>query len=168
MKVTSGRCRLLVAAVLALGLAGCGYGRREVVVRLDCKDERGTMPSVKIHMIGVSNPGEYRRLRDLSMTEYWTWQKDAKVYEMEMGEGLKNPQILSRKDPIWKNWSEAKLLVVLSSFPPSKDLPGDADARRLILPLKRSSWQGSSTPIVVKATGLVCDQAYKPNNPFEN
>jgi len=46
--------------------------------------------------------------------------------------------------------------------------PGDADARRLILPLKRSSWQGSSTPIVVKATGLVCDQAYKPNNPFEN
>lgn len=164
---TSGRFRWLLAALLMTPLWGCA---RDFTVRLDAADKMGT-PSVEVHIVGVRNAGEYRRWRDLSMSDYWADVKlDDKVKVMKFGEGLSNPQVLSTSDVMWKSkWRGAKLLMVLSSFPPSKDLPGDADARRLILPLKWRKWSGSGpVPIVIRPTGVRCDLEYEPWNPFED
>jgi hypothetical protein len=158
---------------VAIVLAAAAWGgcSRDVQVALDSKDLTGAKPSVEVHMIGVRNAGEYRRLHDMSMTDYWANVKtDANVYVMKFGEGLPSPQVLKQSDPIWANqWKDAKMLFILSSYPPGKDMAGDSDGRRLILPLNWSKcWSGSGPiPIDIKATGLVCQKPYKPWNPFE-
>jgi hypothetical protein len=160
--------RWLALLLAAAAMGGCS---RDVQIALDAKDITGAKPSVEVHLIGVRNTGEYRRLHDMSMTYYWANVKaDANVYVMKFGEGLAGTQLLKTGDPIWANqWKDAKMLFVLSSYPSQKDMAGDSDGRRLILPLNWRSWSGSGPiPIDIKATGLVCQKPYKPWNPFEN
>ena len=167
MKTAVRKCGWLVLAIGALSAWGCA---RDVQIKLDARDDRGKMPSVEVHLIGVKNAGEYRRWRDLSMTEYWTnVQADDRVFVMKLGEGLANPQVLRKSQPVWgTKWRGAKLLFVLSSYPPSRDLPGDSDVRRLVVPLKWSRWTGNGPiPILITPSGLICDLEYKPWNPFE-
>jgi len=160
------------AVLSALFVAGCG-SRRGFEVGLTAADSQGRKPSVEVHMIGVRNAGEYRHWRDLSVSEYWqSVQLDPKVYVMKFGEGLPDPQTLEANNEIWKTkWDGAKMLFILSSFPPGKDLPADADARRLMLPLDwKHCWEYTKRPIpiVIRSTGLVCDESYDCDNPFED
>ena len=103
------------------------------------------------------------------MSEYWAnLRMDEKTFVVALGQGKANPQVLASSDPIWDEWGGAKMLFVLSSYPPSSDLPGDADPRRLILPLKWRSWLFKPIPIRITPTGIVCDSTYKSWNPFED
>jgi len=151
-----------------------GCGGYDVQVKLEAVDERGSMPSVETHLIAVKNTDEYKRLHDMSMSDYWNnVQIDENTRVMKLGEGRDNPQVLSKTDSIWrKQWKDAKLLFILTSYPHSSDMPGNADPRRLILPLEKTSWDksywGSDTiPVVIKPQGSSCRRAYKPWNPFK-
>ncbi len=159
-------CGIMLAA-WAFGLGGCG--KPNITVTLDAMDSRDAMPTVEVHLIGVSTAGESSRLHDAAISNYdWAaGRRDEKVFVMKFGEGLENPQTLTPKDPIWGKWNGPKQLVVIASFPPSDDMGGNADPRRLILPLKWNSWSGGEIPIVIRSSGLVCEQAYTPSNPFE-
>jgi hypothetical protein len=156
------------ALILAVAMT-CGGCTPDIQVTLDAVEADGTVPSVEVHLIAVQNASEYRRLRDQPMSEVWSnLRTDEKTFVMTLGEGRENPQVLSSSDPIWGEWGGAKMLFVLASYPPSIDLPGDADPRRLIVPLKSGYWKSTPIPIRIRTTGIVCDAAYKPWNPFED
>ncbi len=171
MKTIAGKLVLLTALLPIWAAAGCGYN---VEVKLDARDDQGTMPSVAVHLVAVKNKDEYQRLHDIPMTEYWDApQVDGNTFVMKMGEGKDNPQVLSKKNPIWdEQWKDAKLLFVMTNYPGGRDMPGNADARRIILPLKKGSWNRAyfgevNIPLVITAKGVACQRSYESWDPFE-
>ena len=131
----------LLAVLVCLG--GCSPSF-DIDVALDPSlSERGTMPSVEVHLVGVSQ-AEYKGWESMSMSDYW---KNPLIregtYVIKLGQGI-IPVAPKKNDPIWKRWGKAKppakYLFVLSSYPPSEDKYGEEDPRRCILPLESNRW----------------------------
>lgn len=150
-------------ALLLLSSTGCGCAGFNVSVKLDpsVQNPDGTYPPVEVHLVGVS-PSEYQRWHDMSMSEYWAEPKiTEEILVMKLGSARGTTGSISDKDPMWKTWEQRGAiprghLFVLSLYPASKDLPGDADLRRLILPMDCQKWPGYSwgrneIPLLVKA-----------------
>lgn len=132
-------------ALLLLSSTGCtGF---DVSVKLDpsVQNPDGTYPPVEVHLVGVS-PSEYQRWHDMSMSEYWGKpQTTDEILVMKLGSARGTAGFISRQDPMWKRWEQRGAiprghLFILSSYPASKDLPGEADLRRLILPMDSQKW----------------------------
>ena len=138
---------LTCCMLLWLAAAGCSSTTFDVNVTVagDYKDDLGSMPSVEVQIVGA-NQSEFEKWNNLSVTDYWRQaHKQDDIYEMKFGQGLPNPQLLKKDDPIWQTWSQngATYLFVIAHMPGEfQDKPGNAYLRRLVLPLKPSKWEG--------------------------
>ncbi|MCD6303485.1 MAG: hypothetical protein J7M21_00810 [Planctomycetes bacterium] len=174
MKLTTIRRSFRAAAMMSLlaPLAGgCGTGPFNVEVFLDqadagLRDKIGAVRSIEVNLVGV-NEIEYQRWQQMSMNAYWEpdnpIRASAKKIVMTFGQGHDSKQTLKKNDPIWNVWlkqRKAKYLFVLAYMPwITADQPGQADPRRIILPLDIKRWDmylwGSETiPIQLGAGGI--------------
>jgi hypothetical protein len=164
---------VLVIGTLALAFlaGGCDPGPFNVEVFLDendvgLRDKIGAVRSIEVDLIGV-NESELDRWKQVPVSSFWepdnAMRLSAKKHVLTFGQGHLPKQILLKKDQIWRTWIEdrqAKYLIVMAYLPwIQKDLPGDADPRRVILPLERGQWEwsawGATTiPIQVGAGGM--------------
>ncbi|MGB2823368.1 MAG: hypothetical protein WBF17_20465 [Phycisphaerae bacterium] len=171
MSTRNGTALLVGAVCMACLVGGCNPGPFNVEILLDerdrgLQDKIGAVQSIEVNFVGVSDT-DYRRWEQMSMNGFW--EPDNKIrtsaikYVMRFGEGHPKKQILSLKDPIWREWidkRQANHLFVLAYLPwLQEDSPGDADPRRKILPLERGRWEWSAwgaltIPIELRATGM--------------
>jgi len=146
--------RSLVPLALLAAIGCGGMGRYNVHVALDhqgFRRELNTIPSVEVNLVAV-NASEYPVWHGYSVTQYWTPDNPLRVTSVRQGQGKvltfgEQPpfeQVLRRADPVWDTWADkgAMHLIILSNYPRvSTDLPGDADVRRVILPLAKRRWR---------------------------
>ena len=143
MKMTSLKRHVLALLAIML-LAGCGQKINVTATGGICRK------SVEVHLIGV-NRYEKDRWETISMTNYWapgnTLRKStvnqSYTRVIRFGESESCKFIIKANDPIWKTWKNKKYLFVLADLPGIfEDLPGNADARRLRLPIDGDCWKG--------------------------
>lgn len=164
---------LLAAAVACLGagLVGCASsertGRYEIVVALApsmADRETGRVPSVEVDIVGVG-PTQEARWREYRMSQYFgggdALRQSASKLTLPFTTDNPGAKTVDRDDPIWGQWESAGatrlfVLVNLPGFGEGDDLAGEADGRRLILPLERSRWSGRRIEIEVRPRELVC------------
>lgn len=153
-----------VGAVLVGGFAGCASAPKpkpyEVAVTLD-PSLAGA--SLQVDLVGANELSDLPKWQNYSVTEYWqpgnAFRRDANKVTLNFGRGQPMTQTLSSTDPRWAEWlsTGAMHLVILADLPgPVSDQAGNADPRRLILPLDRAAW-GSKTnrlDVVVQESGL--------------
>jgi len=160
----------MVAVAWAAG--GCTPGPFNVKVFVDeadagLRDEQTkTLKSIQVDLIGV-NPSEYEQWEQMSVSEYWEptnpIRQSAYQYVMKFGDIEPTEQVLSAENKIWNRWikeNQAEHLFVFANLQGIEDKPGDADPRRVILPLARGKWDMSAwgnidIPIKLRAAGLV-------------
>lgn len=161
---------------VAMVAGGCTEAPFHVSVKLDesdpgLKDKIGAVQSIEVNVIAV-NDVEFKRWEEMSMNAYWepdnAVRKSAKKFVMTFGQDHPSRQVLTRQDPIWKNWLDerkATKVLVLAYIPWLRaDKPGTADPRRIILPLDPwkydwSLWPGEEAktiPILIQSGGLHC------------
>ena len=147
--------RSTTAAVLA-GLSlltGCSSGLN--TVNLQGSASVATS-SVQVDVVGL-NPNN-QTLKALPVPQYWRgasapYRADIKSFRF----GPNSPQTytIAASDPIWQHWKSTGVteVMVIADLPGVfADLPGDADQRRKIIPIKSKT---PSATIVVDKTGLV-------------
>jgi hypothetical protein len=142
--------------LIAVALVGCtGMGRFDLDITLDhtaFQAALSTIPSVEINFVGV-NASEYPVWHNYSVNKYWMPEDAQRVTAVRQGHchvvtfGEQPPfrQAVSRTAPMWDKWKSkgSRYLFVLVNYPRTgKDLPGDADARRVVLPLDKQRWHG--------------------------
>jgi hypothetical protein len=118
---------------------------------------------VLVDLVGV-NPSQKRQWEEKSMTEYWgsadALRSSARKVTFEFTSPDK-PQGIPAKDPIWKEWlgtgaTEVLALADIPNLGRRDDKPGDADARRRVLPLDAKRWAKGTKElrIILKRGGL--------------
>ena len=132
--------------------------------------------SVEVHLVGV-NRFEKSRWESVSMTDYWKPGSDlrqsSKGYRCTIQFPLKPETLLKdetpcrrnitekAKHPIWNIWKarSAEYLFILSDLPRGakkfEDLKGNADARRLCLPLRGDCWSKGKIDLSIEAANVV-------------
>jgi len=132
--------------------------------------------SVEVHLVGV-NRFEKSRWESVSMTEYWKpgsdLRKSSKGYRYTIQFPLRPETLLKEETPcrkilaeedkhtIWNIWKarSAECLFVLADLPRGvrkfEDLSGNADARRLCLPLDKDCWEKSKIDLSIEAANIV-------------
>ena len=158
-----------LAAICLAGLVGgCQHFNVHVMPDMNdagLKDDKGALKSLEIHIVAVSAT-EQSHWETMSMSEYWEpgnpTRESAIKYVMTFGENSPAEQVLRKDNPIWKKWDNrnAQSLIVLAFLPGIKDVPGSADARRLILPYDPGKWEkrywGNDTiKIELRSGGLI-------------
>ena len=127
--------------------SGCisRLAKYDVAVRVDeaMADEKGNLPSIEVHLLGLTQP-EAQAMERRSMTVYWDPNRRQDSWDravMFFG-GQKEPrQYLGVRDPIWARWSRggAERLVVLADLPGVfQDRDSAEDPRRLTIPIERT------------------------------
>ncbi len=156
MKTKSRFLLHLVSAIAGVGLllVGCAsqpkarsYGLR---VELDPALAGST---IQVDIIGANDVADLPKWQTYSVTSYWQpgnpMRRNADKATLEFGLGKNTVQTFDSDDPRWKRWidSGALHLVILADLPGvPEDQPGNADPRRLILPLDAHQWpRGVST-----------------------
>lgn len=172
MKTSSRLRSILGFALLFLVFAGCAsvptpraYG---VKVTLD-----STLvgSSVQIDLVGVNEVADLPKWQSYSVTEYWqpnnSFRRDARKYTMQFGRDTPTSQTLIATDPRWSEWlrTGALHLVIVADLPGAQtDQVGNADPRRLILPLDKAAWGGNTEnlEVLVQESGLRLMTPRKP------
>lgn len=154
--MTTRRGLILGLLALLIGGVGCmGMGRFDLEVALDhqaFQAELSTIPSVEINFIAV-NRNEYAVWYSYSVNKYWmpddpqrvTPVRQGETAVMTFGESPPFSQVLSRTSQIWDRWRKKKAiyLIALCNYPrTAEDRPGEADVRRVVLPLDKQRWSG--------------------------
>lgn len=166
---------LVVLGAVAVGLGGCGGSkmwRGDVEVRPDSAlvNQPGGAPTIRVDLVGV-NDVDLSAWQAKSMSEYWQPNDALRTsaefkHTMTFTEGRTAPQMLAKKDPIWNEWKSrgAMHLLVLADLPGAhQDLPGDTDARRVVLPLDSSRWEANQQiKILLQRAGVRCETPPKP------
>lgn len=159
-------------ALLSFLFAGCAsapapraYG---VQVTLD-PALAGT--SVQIDLVGVNEVADLPKWQSYSVTEYWqpenSFRRDARKYTMQFVRDTPTSLTLASTDPKWAEWlrTGALQLVIVADLPGAQaDRAGNADPRRLILPLDKGAWGGKvdTLEILVQESGLRLMTPRKP------
>jgi len=169
MKSTPRFLSRLLPFVAALGLlaAGCAsqpkarsYGLR---IELDPDDPDFASTSIQVDIIGANEVADLPKWQNYSVTSYWIpgdlMRRGAVKATLEFGLGKSPVLTFDSSDPLWNRWisTGALHLVILADLPGiTGDQPGNADPRRLILPLDRRKWpRGVSTiDIRIQASGI--------------
>lgn len=143
---------LFLAAAATLGVAwltGCSSSLSTVNLQ---GSSSVASSSVLVDVVGIGPNNQ--NLKAIPVSQYWRGGQskgDAKSFRF----GPNSPQTytLAANDPIWKHWHDTgvKEIMVIADLPGVfSDQPGDADARRKILPLSGSA----SATITVDKSGL--------------
>jgi hypothetical protein len=156
---------VVLSGVLSLALlAGCATAPKpsayEIVVTLDPSLQGA---SLQVDLVGANELSDLPKWQNYSVTEYWqpgnAFRRDANNVTLAFGRGQPMTQSLASTDPRWTEWlrTGALHLVILADLPGAmSDQMGNADPRRLILPLDRAAW-GSKTnriEVVVQESGI--------------
>lgn len=165
--------------VLVFALAGCSSVRPyDIKITIHNRLQKS---SVQVDIVGVK-PADLPLWEDYSMTDYWSLKDDMRTdAEMEgmtkvfkFGPAAKTypSPTLSEKDEIWNTWisedsEDCEHLLILADIPGEfKDKAGDADPRRLKLPLESGRWSSQAKKngieIDVKRSGLSFKTSPKP------
>lgn len=148
MKNTAQRlCGLAALFVLGL-LAGCNSApvARNFNVRVEI-DAALAASSVQLDLVGANAVSDLPKWQTYSVSDYWQpgdpMRRDSEKAVLRFGPGRPTVQTFSGGDPIWNRWlgTGALYLVVLVDLPGiAADRDGNADPRRLILPLNKAEW----------------------------
>jgi hypothetical protein len=169
MKISSLFSRVLAvtAGVVLMGAAsGCSStkpGRAKAHTISVALDPSLQGQRVLVDLIPV-NPSQKRQWEEKSVTEYFgasdPLRASARKMTIELSEPDK-PQVLNRKDKMWQEWlsigaTEVFVLADLPNMGRGDDKPGEADARRRILPLDPKRWESGTKElrVLVKRGGL--------------
>jgi hypothetical protein len=126
--------------------------------------------SVQVDLVGV-NATDLPKWQNYSVTQYWQpdnpLRRDAQKYAMQFSINTPNTQVLLDNDPHWAEWlpTGASQLVIIADLPGViTDQAGNADPRRLILPLDRAAWgrDVNTIDILVQESGLRLMTPRKP------
>jgi hypothetical protein len=143
--------------------------RVNVVVELDEALTRSaaSIPTMQVDLVGV-NKSELAQWRGYSMAAYWSpgdkLRDGADKYELRFDQTRATSQMLQRTDPVFDTWMEktASHLFVLADLPGVTDPKGgEADPRKLVLPLSPKAWKLKEKKIVitVRAGQMLCSPA---------
>lgn len=169
-------CVMMVAGVVGCLAGGCAGGgslaKRDVHVSLDPAVASGpVVPTIAVQLLGVSER-DVGKWEAQNMTAYWAPDSQARreaagqAREFIFGPGRTGVQTLGASDPIWQTWSAsgAQWLVVLANLPGGhEDRPGDADDRRLVIPLDKARWEsGQAIDVLVQRQRLQLQTQPKP------
>lgn len=112
--------------------------------------------SLQVDVIGANAVADLPKWDAYSITEYWqpgnVTRRDADKISLVFGRGKPNAQSVSSTDPKWNAWIKrgALYVVVIVDLPGiSGDKQGNADPRRLILPLDKAQWASGTKAIDV-------------------
>lgn len=160
-------CKVLLVSALAF-FAGCKLlpkstkpGDYDVRFQLDAALAGS---SIQIDIVGANALSDLPKWESYSVNDYWkpgdAMRRDALKAIISFGRGKESVQSLSMQDEIWRTWlrSGATYLVIVADLPGGGfvDRTGNADPRRLILPLSRGEW-GKDTReirILVQESGM--------------
>jgi hypothetical protein len=116
--------------------------------------------SLQVEVIGT-NPTDLSKWESLSVSQYWqpgnVQRRDANKVTYDFGRGKPATVSLPLSDPKWNQWLDggATHLVILADLPTlAVDQPGNADSRRLVLPLGKDHWKESTIDILVQESGV--------------
>ncbi len=175
MAISVGMRRFAVTAMVAVVscvLGGCGmFGggpKYDVMVSLDeAWTSGGRAPTLEVDLVGA-NPSQAGQLRSASVSQYFSAGDPFRAAQdkatLTFTSQDPSPKTLSKSDPIWAKWNAAGAtdLFVLVNLPGIPDQPGDADPRRLILPLDPARWTGRELDIAIRRSGPVVLTPQKP------
>jgi hypothetical protein len=160
------------AALLAFLLGGCASKPEPRAFAIQVTlDTPLVGTSVQLDFVGVNELTDLPKWQSYNLTEYWQpnnpFRRDAPKYTMQFNRDKPNQQMLLSSDPHWAEWlrTGAMRLVIVADLPGSvSDQAGNADPRRLILPLDKSAWdpKTDTIDILVQESGLKLMTARKP------
>jgi len=156
--------RLATLALLvpcALWLTGCGsckpgrpgpIGTYDIEVTLDPSLQQG---AVVVDLVGV-NVGSLPDWENYPMSQYWQdgnqRRRDADKHTLNFAMKKSAKELLPATDDKWKQWQTKNVthVLVLADLPGSfNDAPGNADARRKVLPLDRCHWTAGTKKLAL-------------------
>ena len=113
--------------------------------------------SIQIDLIGANAVSDLPKWQTISVTDYWqpdnSQRRDADKAVLQFGSGRGSVQSFSNTDPAWARWlsTGALYLVVMVDLPGiASDREGNADPRRLILPLDVKKWPGNQKTLELR------------------
>ena len=157
-------CKIIVLATLVASFfAGCASvpKPRAYTVRLTV-DPALAGTTVMVDLLGANEISDLPKWQRYSVTEYWqpgnVFRRDARKAAMEFGRDRPTVQTLAMTDPHWNEWLKtgAMHLVIVADIPGVvNDQAGNADPRRLIVPLDKAVWgKAEVIDIMVNESGL--------------
>lgn len=159
------------ALVTAFLLASCASAPkpRAFTVQVDL-DPALSGSSLQVDLIGANPVSDLPKFESYSVSEYWKpgdpLRRDASKVTLAFGQGRAMTQSLDSKNAAWQRWLQtgAQHLVVLVDLPGvPADKAGNADPRRLILPLDGARWGKTDTlHILIQESGARLLTAQKP------
>ncbi|MDR0353891.1 MAG: hypothetical protein LBI02_11305 [Opitutaceae bacterium] len=161
--------RALAAALsllaAALALAACTSAPKPVAHTIALTlDKSLENTSLQVDIIGANATSDLPKWESYSITEYWqpgnSTRRDTDRYTVDFGRGKPASQKIGSTDAKWTRWLQtgATYVVVIADLPGiASDQQGNADPRRLILPLDAKQWKKAGKApieIQVKESGL--------------
>jgi hypothetical protein len=118
--------------------------------------------SLQIDLIGANTLADLPKWTSYSVTEYWQpdnmQRRDASKITFQFGRGQPATVTIGRDDPRWQAWLKSGVahLVIMADLPgAATDRVGNADARRLIIPLDKKLWKyNAPLEIVIQEGGI--------------
>ena len=118
--------------------------------------------SLQVDLVGANALADLPKWTSYSVTEYWQpdnpQRRDASRITYQFGRGISNKITLSRDDVRWQPWLKGGVayLVIMADLPGSAvDQNGNADSRRLIIPLDKKLWRrNDSLEILIQEGGI--------------
>jgi len=172
MKFLRRLCLVIVPGLLLVLLAGCQTtpSPRAYAVNVTL-DGPLAGSSVQVDLVGANELADLPKWQSYSVTNYWqpdnSFRRDARKFTMQFSRDKPTTQLLAANDPHWAEWlrTGGLYLVIVADLPGAvTDQAGNADPRRLILPLDKAAW-GRSTEtieILVQESGLRLMTPRKP------
>ena len=166
MRRLRGEFVVLAVILICLTVGGCHSMRKfDVIVNAPSLSNQ----TVEIDLVGV-NGYELERWNSVNMSEYWmrgNIEREGALKHVinfgvaEDGSVLPLEQVLSRKDDIWNQWRNRNVthLFVMAHLPGlHEDRLGNADSRRVSIPLDNDCWGWYDTKlnIIVNASNVTC------------
>ena len=116
--------------------------------------------SLQVEVIGT-NSTDLSKWESIPLSQYWqpgnVQRRDASKVTYDFGRGNPMAVSFSSDDPRWKQWLDAGAthLVILADLPTLvQDQQGNADPRRLVLPLGKDHWKRPVIGILVQESGI--------------
>lgn len=162
----------LGAVAFAILLGGCATAPKPSAYNVEIMlDPALAGTSLQVDVVGANELSDLPKWQSYSVTEYWqpgnAFRRDARKATLAFGRGRPDTQTLAISDPQWAEWlrTGALHLVIIADLPgPMSDQMGNADPRRLILPLDRAAWDRKlqKLQVIVQESGLRLMTPRKP------